>query len=203
MRPEKVSLIAILGTFLLFNLPAYGDEPNKPVQTAAAGESFEEVLKKIEAQKNEELKAMTLKLNSQLNIVIDEWIAKKSRQMNSRLNELVEQNWEKFALTQPVSPLHYDYYLRGYAYQKDKADVFKSDSLGAPYKAVARVGEKLYVEKYHSPNISNVDSYFFTVTGSITIELEYRQDVFVITDSQYRFISIENDCPQAIKRFKI
>ena len=201
MRLIKINCI-ILCFIFSFNASWAQDtlKSNRPTEEGAA---LEQVLAKIEAMKNDELKKLTVKLSSQLNKAVDEYISKMNAQKNSQLNSLVDQSWEKSALTQPISPLHYNYYLKGYSYNKSTNDIVKSDSLTSPYKAWAIIIEELYVEKYHPSNISNIDPYFFTVTGSITLNLEHHNDAFVITNSEYKLLSIENDCPETIKRMKL
>jgi len=183
--------------------PCAGEEPVKPSSAPETGIAFEQALAKIEAKREAELKKLGTQLSGQMEQAVDKWIAQRSQLRESELNSLVDQNWEKLALTENISPLHYDYYLRGYVLSKGPSDILRSESLTSPYKGRAVIKEKLYVEKYHSPNISNIDPYFFTVTGSITLNVEFNQVEPVATLGDYRVLTMENNCPENIKRMRL
>ncbi|MDP2043949.1 MAG: hypothetical protein Q8K15_02120 [Candidatus Omnitrophota bacterium] len=167
------------------------------------GADFEQALKNIEAQKNREREELTSRLDNQLNQVVDSWIQTANTQKKAQLDQLVEQNWEKLSLTYALEPVHYDYFLRGAAYKKTKSDIIRTESLTATYKAHAIITETLYVERYHSPDISDADPYFFTVTNQILLNLEYIKNDFIITSTDYKTVNIENSCPEWVKRIRL
>ncbi|MDO8662625.1 MAG: hypothetical protein Q7K98_05340 [Candidatus Omnitrophota bacterium] len=170
-------------------------------QASEAGAAFEQALKNVEAQKAEERKALTLKCKTKLAQLIDNWLSEKEAQKKPQLNQVIDQNWEKLPYEYNFTTLHYDYYLRGFDYNILSSEIKETESLTAPIKAQSVIIEKVYAEKYHTPDISNVDPYFFTVTTVITLNLEFRQDNFVIIGVDNKITKIENDCPDRIKRF--
>ena len=163
--------------------------------------SFEQALKNMEAQKAEERKALTLKYKGKLNQVMDSWLAQKQAEKNSQLNQVIDQNWDKLPYEYNFTTLHYDYYLRGFDYSILSSDIKETESLTSPIKAQVVIIEKVYAEKYHTPDLSNVDPYYFTVTTTIILNLEYRQDNFAITGTDSKITSIENNCPPRIKSY--
>lgn len=167
------------------------------------GADFEQALKNIEAQKNQEREELASRLGNQLNQTIDKWIDTANAQKKAQLNQIIEQNWEKLSVTFAFEPVHYDYFLRGAAYEKTKSDIIKTESLFAAYKAHAIITETLYVEKYHSPNVSDADPYFFTVTNQILLSMEYVKNDFIITGTDYKTVNIENNCPEWVKRLRL
>ena len=173
----------------------------KSNQAPDPGIAFEQALKNVEAQKAEERKALALKCKTQLAKFIDGYLGEKEAQKNSQISQVIDQNWEKLPYDYNFTTLHYDYYLRGFDYNVLSREISETESLTAPIKAQVVISEKVYAEKYHTPDISNVNPYFFTVTTVITLNLEFRQDNFVITSAESRIIKIENDCPDRIKRY--
>ena len=171
-----------------------------PLESTSA---FEQALAKIEAKKQEGLKKLTAQLSDQMEKAVKKWIAQRNDFRRSGLNALVEQNWEKLTLATNISPLHYDYYLRGFLIQETQNDIVKTDSLTSPYEGRSIIQEKLYVEKYHTPNISNIDPYFFTVTGNIVLDIDFSSIEPVVTVVDYKVTQIDNDCPQNIKRMRL
>ncbi len=167
------------------------------------GADFEQALKNIEAQKNQEREELASRLGSQLNQVVDKWIDTANAQKQAQLNQIVEQNWEKLSVTFAFEPVHYDYFLRGAAYEKTKNDIIKTESLIATYKAHAIITETLYVERYHSPDISDAEPYFFTVTNRILLNMEYIKNDFIIIGTDYKTVNIENSCPEWVKRIRL
>ncbi len=209
MKIQKESANFVLSCLLfclvglgLFLYPCAAEEAVKPSSASETGIAFEQALTKIEAKKEAELNKLAAQLSGQLEQAVDKWITQRSESRQLELNNLIEQNWEKLALTENISPLHYDYYLKGYVFGKGQSDIIKTDSLTSPYKGRVVIIEKLYVEKYHPANISNIDPYFFTVTGNITLNVEFGQPESVVTLSDYRVVAIENDCPENIKRMR-
>jgi hypothetical protein len=195
-------LICLAGSSLFLG-PCVAEETLKASSAADTGIALEQVLARIEAKKDEDFKKLVAHLSEQVKQTADKWIAQRSELRRTELNSLVDQNWEKLALTKDNSPLHYDYYLKGYDFSKGQSDILKSDSLTAPYKGRAVVIEKLYVEKYHSPDISSIDPYFFTVTSHITLNVEFNQLAPTVTSIDDKVVSIENEAPEEIKRMRI
>ena len=194
--------------FYLFLISLFGvsnsfgaETPAKSSQAPDAGIAFEQALKNVEAQKAEERKALALKCKTKLAQFIDNYLPEKEAQKKSQINQVIDQNWEKLPYEYNFTALHYDYYLRGFDYNILSSEINETGSLTAPIKARLVIIEKVYAEKYHTPDISNVNPYFFTVTTAITLEMEYRQDNFVITSEDDRITKIENDCPEKIKRY--
>lgn len=168
-----------------------------------SGADFEQALKNIEAQKNREREELASRLGNQLNQAIDRWIETADTQKKAQLNQLIGQNWEKLSLIFAFEPVHYDYFLRGASYKKTKSDIIRTESLTATYKAHAIITETLYVERYHSPDISDPDPYFFTVTNQILLSMEHIKDDFIIIGTDYKTVNIENSCPEWVKRLRL
>ena len=164
---------------------------------------FEQALKNFETQKQKEQELLITKLNFNSGYVIENWINSAKKDKAAKLNTRLEQSWEKLSLSYPISPSHYEYYLRGYKYNLLKNDVIRTDSLNSPFKAIVIVNEELYVEKYHSPNISDANPYFYTVSTNYTLNFEYKNEKFTLVNSDSKIISIENDCPDEIKKFRL
>jgi len=201
MKNRTIPFILVL-TFICVNL-SRAENAAKPAQPANTPAAFEEALKNVEAQKAAERKALTLKYKEKLNKAVTAWLSQNETQKKSELNNVIDQNWEKLSGLFEFAMVHYDYYLRGFNYTISKSEIRESDSLTSPIKAQVVIMEKIYAEKYHAPNISNVDPYFFTVTTAITLNMEYLQDDFVITGTDKKITAIENDCPPDLKRMKI
>lgn len=175
--------------------------PAKSSQAPDAGIALEQALKNVEAQKAEERKTLALKYKTQLTQFIDNYLAEKEARKKSQINQVIDQNWEKLPYEYNFTTLHYNYYLRGFDYNVLSSEIKETESLTAPIKAQVVIIEKVYAEKYHTPDISNVNPYFFTVTTAITLNLEFRQDNFALTGADTQIMKIENDCPDKIKRY--
>ncbi|MDD5476969.1 MAG: hypothetical protein PHG87_02000 [Candidatus Omnitrophica bacterium] len=181
---------------------SYAEENNKPAAKAETGVVIEQALKNYETYKQKEQDELAKKLNFSLNQIIQNWIASAKANKENALGSRLEQSWEKLSSLYPVSPVPYEYYLRGYKYSLIKSDVAKTDSIFAPYKATVTINEDLYVEKNHSPDISDANPYFYTVTTAYNLNLEYRQDKFVLINSDSKIVGIINDAPSEIKKFR-
>jgi len=196
-------LFSCLAGLSLFSGPCLAEETLKAPGATETGIALEQALAKMEAKKDEDFKKLVAHLSEQVKQTVDKWIAQRSELRRTELNSLVDQNWEKLSLIKNNSHLHYDYYLKGYDFSKGQSDILKSDSLTAPYKGRAVVIEKLYVEKYHSPDISSIDPYFFTVISHITLNVEFNQLAPTVTSVDDKVVSIENESPAEIKRMRI
>lgn len=137
----------------------------------AMQEIYEEDKVKDEQKKSE--------LILEIKAVAGDWIGNAKKEKTSELNKLTHNNWEM--LKEYISPVPYDYYLRNYTYTVAKADVFKADSLIVPYKGDIEIIEKLYLEQNHSTEASDVRPYQYTATRVIKINLEYRDNKFLVT----------------------
>ncbi len=178
-------------------------EENKPAAKTETGVVIEQALKNYETYKQKEQDELAKKLNLSLNQIIQNWIASAKANKESALGSRLQQSWEKLSPVYPISPVPYEYYLRGYKYNLIKSDVAKTDSIFAPYKATVTINEDLYVEKNHSPDISDANPYFYTVTTAYNLNLEYRQDKFVLINSDSRIVDIINEAPNEIKKFRL
>ena len=72
-----------------------------------------------------------------------------------------------------------------------KKDCYQSDSLSAPYKAVAIIIERQYIESYHASSASDKSQYYYTVTRPITINLDYQQNNLYPVNTSYGPVSFE------------
>lgn len=178
-------------------------EENKPAAKIETGVVIEQALKNYETNKQKKQDELAKKLNFSLNQIIQNWIASAKANKESALDSRLEQSWEKLSSLYPVSPVHYEYYLRGYDYSLINSDVTKTESILAPYKATVTIKEELYVEKNHSPDISDANPYFYTVTTAYNLNLEYRKDKFVLINSDSKIVDIINYAPSAIKKFRL
>ncbi len=190
--------------FFWFSIFSAGyTEENKPITKTETGVAIEQALKNYETYRQKEQDELAKKLNFSLNQITENWIASAKVNKESALGSRLEQSWEKLSSLYPVSPVHYEYYLRGYQYNMIKSDVAKTDSILAPYKATVTISEELYVENNHSPDISDANPYFYTVTTAYNLNLEYRQDKFVLINSDRNIVEIKNDAPGEIKKFRL
>ena len=182
----------IIACFLfVFGLnKAFCEEQNK---------SIAQELKNYEAQKQKEQEELIVKLNFRLGQATENWIKAAKEDKAPKLNTRIEQEWEKLSL---FPPGHYEYYLLGYKYNVVKSDVIKTNSLVSFYKAIVIVQELLYVEKNHPPNISDIRPYFYTVGINYVLNFEYKNEKFVLINSDSEIISNKNDCPDEFKKFK-
>ena len=200
MNNKTVPIILAL-TFLLVSFALA--ENVKPVQSANSPASFEEALKKIEAQRAEEKKALAKKCEEQLNLTLANWISQRKALKKSQINQAIEQDWDRVP-DQYFTNVHNDYYLKGYDYSVLNKEIKETESLTAPIKAQAVILEKIYAEKYHTPDMSDIGPYCFTATYNITLNMEYRQDNFVITSAETKMLSLNNKgYPEELKKLRL
>jgi len=197
----KSAIICLLLSFCTLNFnDSFGQDASKQTDKNETGIAFEQALKNYEAYKQKEQDEVAKKLSFSLNRVSEEWIAQAEKNKEDLLGTRIKQNWEKLALFFPISPSHYEYYLRGYKYSVIRSDVAKSDSITSPYKATASIKEELYVEKNHSQGISDPAPYFYTVTTVYNLNFEYRQNKLELINSDSKITAIENTAPDEIKK---
>lgn len=197
----KTTIICLILSFCTLNFhDSFGQDAGKQTDKNETGIAFEQALKNYEAYKQKEQDEVAKKLNFSLNRISEEWIAQAEKNKEDLLGTRIKQNWEKLALTFPISPSHYEYYLRGYKYNVIRNDVTKSDSITSPYKATLNIKEELYVEKNHSPDISDASPYFYTVTTVYNLNFEYKQNKLELINTDSKIIAIENTAPDEIKK---
>jgi len=193
------SIFTFLIIFLAGVYPAFAQEQNVAVNEENRA-AFEQALKNYESQKQREQAALTKRLQINLNIKIDAWLENAKREKDSLTGKRLAQNWEKLALYFPISPSHYEYTLLDFKYSIAKNDVTKAESLSSPYKADVVINEDLYVEKSHSPDISDRLPYFYTVTTSYTLHFTSRHEEFELVNTDKRITNIANKVPDEVIR---
>jgi len=151
--------------------------------TGSSPQAVEKAIKDIARQNEENEAKLVSLLNSSLSAAVKDWIASASLGNDTQLNKFLHRDWEK--LSKVTYPVPYDYYLRNYEYSLAKTDCFKTDSIIAPYKAYVEIVETLFIEGYHSSDASDVTRYYYTVTRPVMVNLEYRQDKFIVTNTGY------------------
>ena len=161
---------------------------------------IEQALKSYETQKQNTQDELTAQLNFRLGQATEAWLSLAEKNRESQLGTFIEQNWDKQARTYMITPVRYDYYLRGYKYSVTDSDVIKTDSMTSPYKAIVVITEAIYAEKYHHPNISDSNLYFYTVTNIYTLDFAYRGDEFVLVNSDTKMASIVNEISSEAKK---
>ena len=201
---KSKTLITLTAVFLYLSVSSTGYcKDNNLTDKAETGVAFEQALKNYENYKQKEQEELAKKLNFSLGQIAENWIAKAKDAKKELLGSRIAQHWESLALSFPIPPGHYEYYLRGYKYGVVKKDINKTDSIVTPYKAVVIIQEDLYAERNHSPDISDANPYFYTVSIAYNLSLEYRQDKFVLINTDNKIINIENDAPFEIKKFRL
>lgn len=207
MRPKLIKsiILASLGFYcaVIGAGVALAQDNSQPGQPASPSLPFEQALRKEEARRAEERQRLALKYKNQLNQFVDDWIARETAEKNSRLNQVIDQNWEKLVFDPNFNftRLHYDYYLRGFDFNVQHTEIRETESLSAPIKAQAIITETVYAERYHTPDISNVDPFYTTVVTRITLDMEYRQDNFVLTNQTSKVTTLDKGAPDRIKKY--
>jgi len=186
--------------FLLSCETAFAEDTDKPEQKIDVGKAFEQALNNYELQKQKQTETLTRRLHANLDQAIETWLNNSKTDKENKLDTRLDQRWEKLSQSFHIPSIHYEYILKGYKYTIVKNDISQSDSLSAPYKAHVIIKEELYVERYHTPDISNRNPYFYTVTTNFNLNYEYKQDRFNLVNSEAKVTNIENDCPDEIKK---
>jgi hypothetical protein len=172
---------------------SFGQKSETPKNDNGAKTVIEQALKNYETQKQNEQDDLTAQLNFRLGQATEAWISSAKNNRYSELGTFIEQNWDKQARTYLITPVRFDYYLRGYEYNVTDSDVIKTDSMTSPYKAVVVIKEMLYAEKYHHPNISDTKLYYYTVTNFYTLDFAYKDGDFILVSSDTRMEGIVNE----------
>lgn len=195
--------VFFLGIAFCFYSAAFAQELPQAKNTSASSQeiltkSIEKAVKKAikdaDKEKAKEQEAIAEELEKKLVTAVNGWVLTASDDKTQQLNKLQHRDWielEKF-----VSPLPYDYYLRSFAYAILKSDVIKTDSVVAPYKAFVEIEERLYLERYHSPDAAYPEDYRYTAITPIDLLLEYRSGEFAITETKYGQVTIESGWPK-------
>ena len=192
---KKYLYSALILMFLISALPAsFAQETKAPqekeeVSLESIKKIVQDVLQDMELEKAKQQEELITKLKKNLDMATQDWITAESRNRDAELNQFLHVNWEN--LSPFTNPIPYDFYLRDYTYSLAKEDVLKTDSLNVPYKGYAEVTEKLYIETYYPSNIDDPAKYQYTITRQIAVNLDYRQDKFTVTNTQYKETYIE------------
>jgi len=189
--------VSLLPVFLKFS---YGQITDNTKTGGGQKTVIEQALKNYETQKQSEQDELTAQLNFRLGQATELWLTSIKKSRDNELGTFIEQNWDKQARTYMITPVRYDYYLRGYNYSVTDSDVIKTDSMTSPYKGAVVVKEELYAEKYHHPNISDTSLYFYTVTSIYTLDFAYKGGEFVLVNSDNKMSSIVNEIPAQIRK---
>jgi hypothetical protein len=179
---------------------SYAQSPETTKENGGTKTAIEQALKSYEEKKKNEQEEVAAQLNFKLGQATEEWINLAENDKQSKLNTRLEQEWDKQENIRITTPLTYEYYLRDYNYSVADSDIVKTDSVTAPYKARVIIIEELYVEKYHHPDVSDSTLYYYTVTHKYTLNFEYRNNMFVLTDSNSKMVSKANQIPDNIRR---
>jgi hypothetical protein len=183
---QRLIIIAVL-VFLPCNI-CFSQSAEEPLSESVK-KGFEEALQRLDAQKQEEHKKIASQLQGKLESAVQEWLTQQKRMRSRELNTIIEQHWEN--LTEFGPRIHRNYYLRDFSYTIINTDIVKSESMVDPYKAVMNLQEKLFAERYHSPDVTYPQDFYYTVTTPIKVAFEYYQDKFVVTATEYSKGSID------------
>jgi hypothetical protein len=151
------------------------------ISPQAIKKAVKEAIKEAQNEESKEQELFYAKLKIKLDAALNNWIALQKKKESLRMNQLLHDKWEMVA--KRTTPIPYDYYLRDVVYFVTKKDVLKTSSLKSPYQGLVEVTEKKYVERYHSPDAADISDYFHTVVRPIQMQLDYRQEKFIITDT--------------------
>lgn len=193
--PKVIIKFFLVQVFLCAHLFAWAaPQEEKKLTADSIKEAFEKAIKDVDAQKAAQEKELAQELKVKLDFALKEWVSHARQEKAPEMNKLTHQKWE--GMSKFISPVPYDYYLRDYNYIVSNSDIVKTDSLMTPYRANAQVLEKLYIERYHPSNSSDIKEYLDVVSRSIRITFEYRDGKFAVTDALPGEISIERGWPQ-------
>lgn len=151
--------------------------------------AFKSALSDEEAEKAMKEKELAVKLRLDLSSELENWISHAKEEKVVDLNKLLHNDW--IELVKFTTPVPYDYYLRDFDYTVAASDVYKSQTVPPFYKASARIIERLFIERTHSTSASSIEPYLQTAITPIALELEYREDKFVIVNTDRLQPSIE------------
>lgn len=170
----------------------------KPLTADDVQKAFEKALKAVDSGKLEDEKILEELLHKAFRTAVEDWMDTAREKRAPDLNRKMSQKWEMLYEFGPY--IHYDYYLRDYEFLEKGSDIIKTDSMTTPYRAYVNVAEKLYVEKYHTPDISYIEDFLYTVTYLVKIDMEYRGDKFIIVKEDRGQMSIEKGWPVSVSK---
>jgi hypothetical protein len=178
-------LFISLFLFIAITVDIFAQEKISP---GAIKHAVKQAIKEIDAQKKQKEEQFIAQLKLSLEAYIKEWIASRNKEKMAQVGLLVHEQWTE--LKKRTTPIPYEYYLRDWAYSIVKEDIFKSNSLLEPYRALVEIKEERYIERYHSPDAGNVKDYLHTVIKIIQLNMLYHQDKFVVSELKEGEISI-------------
>ena len=160
-------------------------------------DAFKNAMSRADREREQKQEELTSNLRLKLEQAREEWFLSQSQKRNSELNSLVDQNWEELSRFGPR--IKYGYYLRGYAYSGNRIDIVKTSSLVATHTGHLNTTEKLYVERSHTPNVSDKNLFYFTVSTPVKVTFEYEQGNFVAVKTEYGDTTMDNGWPEEVK----
>lgn len=184
---QRIIIIAILS--LLPCSPCFSQPVEEEPLSESVQKGFEEAIQKLDAEKQKEHKKIAAELQVKLDVAVQDWLSQQKSKRNRQLNTIIEQQWENFTEFGPR--IHRSYYLRDYSYTIINVDIVKTESMIGAYKAAMNVTEKLFAERYHSPDVTYPQDFYYTVTMPIRVSFEYYNDKFVVTTTEYGKGSID------------
>jgi len=192
MAMRLILTIILSSLFLITSIqPLFSQEdPDEIAPPSPLENTLKKTLTDVEQENKRKEAEFIASLKRKLDLEVQRWVIEAKQKQETQLHKLIHNDWVK--LDKFTTPVPYDYYIRDYDYPLVKADVLKADSLTLPYKAYIKLNEKLFIERYHSESISSIEPYLQTIITPITINLEYRDDKFVITNTEYGVIAIKN-----------
>jgi len=167
---------------------------SQDILTKSIEEAVKKAIKDVEKEKAEEQEALSKGLTEKLIPAISDWVLRAKEDKAKEINKLQHRDWSE--LKKFPSPLPHDYYLKNFTYTIVKSDILITDSVINPYKAFVKIEEKLYLERYHSSDAAYLEQYRYTALTPIDLQLEYRDNKFMITETKYGQITMERGWPE-------
>ncbi len=182
--------------------PEAGKDQAPGISAHDMQKAFEKAIKDVEKEKAEKERLKVESVKANFRDEAQKWLAAAVEKEAAGLNDFVEQQWEWIQDFGPY--VHYDYYLKDFEFIENTADIIRTDTLISPYRGYVSLIEKRYVERYHTPDISYIDNFLFTVTTPMKVNFEYRKDRFVFINIEKGKETIENIWPRRVKdKFKM
>jgi len=199
LKIKQVILLVIFSFFFTLLNTGFSQEVEEEKQNLTAHDvqqAFEKALRSIDINKQKEQEALIGDLRAKLNLAVDDYIAKISGKRELELRKAIKQNWEELSKYGPY--IHYDYYLRDYAYVDIKTDIISTGSLNTPYKAYLTTTEKLFVEREHAPSVSSREKFFYTAVTPIKVDFSYHGGECAEDNAEYEQTSLNQGWPQEV-----
>jgi hypothetical protein len=196
---DRASFVALIILFLNFPLAFSQDINNssakaqdvnslKTLTTDSVKSIVKEAIKESDQDKEQKHKQLISVLKVKLKLATEDWIVDSRRGRKLQLNTLRHENWEFMGKIDYPAP--YDYYLRDFDYSIVRSEL-KENNLLSGYKGIVDIAEKLYVQTPHSSNAVDISKFSFALSRTITLNFEYTQDKFVISEVIYGQFKIE------------